>query len=310
MSKKRSHFLDISKDEITLAELIYYNLLFFVPITVSFFISSFLSKKVAHYFEASPKVLVSIFMLGFTLLIFFLIVPYIRKRENVKGVRFALIGFIIVAISMTIPAIIVQKNYGMLYGQLLYLGGYIFATFIYCPEVLGIEGDLKHWFEQGKQLIVLFVYTAIVICYVVGFAQVYHEIALDNPEAFNVAVDKGNGFGTYLYYSVVTFVTVGYGEITPVSTAARLTFGIQAMISFIMTTVFIAILLLYVSNSQLWAQEEEEKKFEKEERKIEKEEREILTEERGIKNLLGFGTKKEIPKQRKSKKKKTSKKKK
>ena len=231
--------------------------------------------------QASPGVISDILMLPFTIAIFAINVPFIRNRENVKGVRYALIGFLIVAVSMTLPAMFVRNDFSLLLNNMLYLAGYILVTFIYCPEVLGIEGDLRTWFRQNKQLFVIMVYAAILFCYIFGFAQIYYEIGTDKaqPKAFVYGPDIKPNYWTFLYYSTVTFMTVGYGDITPLSPAARFAFMFQAFVGNIFATMFLSILLLYVSNSQAWSQREEEKKVQQEEEKVHAEAKEIRKEE-------------------------------
>lgn len=105
------------------------------------------------------------------------------------------------------------------------------------------------------------------------------------PNAFSYSLDGELGYGTFLYYSVITFTTIGYGDITPVSPGARLVAGFQAMLGMIINVVFIAILFMYISNFQLILKKET--KIEKEEARIirteKKEEREISQLKRAMK---------------------------
>ncbi|HIH43468.1 TPA: DUF1345 domain-containing protein, partial [Candidatus Woesearchaeota archaeon] len=272
---------DTGKDELTVTELITYNLMFLIPIGIAVFLSNILGKGLSQVLQASPGVISDILMLPFTIAIFAINVPFIRNRENVKGVRYALIGFLIVAVSMTLPAMFVRNDFSLLLNNMLYLAGYILVTFIYCPEVLGIEGDLRTWFRQNKQLFVIMVYAAILFCYIFGFAQIYYEIGTDKaqPKAFVYGPDIKPTYWTFLYYSTVTFMTIGYGDITPLSPAARFAFIFQAFVGNIFATMFLSILLLYVSNSQAWSQREEEKKVQQEEEKVHEEAKEIRKEE-------------------------------
>ncbi len=275
---------DIGKNELTITELITYNLMFLIPIGIALFLSNLLGKSLSSLLQASPGVISDIFMLPFTIGIFGVIVPFIRNRESITGVRYALFGFLIVAITMTLPAMFVRNDFSLLLNNMLYLAGYILVTFIYCPEVLGIEGDLRTWFRQNKQLFVIIVYAAILFCYIFGFAQIYYEIGTDKaqPKAFVYSSDIKPTYWTFLYYSTVTFMTVGYGDITPLSPAARFAFIFQAFIGNIFAAMFLSILLLYVSNSQAWSQREEEKKVQEEEKEIRKEEEIIEKKEKEI----------------------------
>ena len=67
------------------------------------------------------------------------------------------------------------------------------------------------------------------------FAVVYWTFGSDSI-AFNV--DKLNavepGFRGYLYYSIVTFTTLGFGDIVPLTNWARLAVGAEVFAGYIM----------------------------------------------------------------------------
>ena len=263
-------------NDITLGKLAFYNLLFIAPIAFFLFVSTFLAKIIAVPLQTTPQVVTIILMIPFTYAIFFFGVPYVNARENVRGVRHALIAFLILGIFTAIPSILVKGDYSILLTQLLFIASYIVVTFIICPEVLGIDVDLQHWFKRHRQLFILLIYASILISYILGFAQLYNTIYLDRETAFSFAQETAPTYGTFVYFSIVTFTSVGYGDITPVSPAARVAFGTEALLSAIINIVFIAILLVYISNSQAFQRKSDEDKILKEEKKIEREERQIL----------------------------------
>jgi len=209
----------------------------------------------------------------FVFVIFFFVIPYIRKRENVKGVRYALLGFLVVAVGLSIPSIIVNKNFNFLYNLFNHLAVYILLTFIYCPEILGMDIDLSKWFQSYKQMTIIIVYISIVTLFVFGFGWQYYQMYEDHPtNAFDIGFEKSPSYPTFVYYSIVSFTTIGYGEITPVSTIARMFTSIEAMLGMIINVVFVAILFLYISNFQAFMRsaEAEHKKEEREIKKIER----------------------------------------
>ena len=170
MPKKR-----VRKRDIFLNSLIYYNLLFFIPIVSLYLISNIIAKRLAPLLSSPVYLVTRLFMILFTFIIFMLIIPYIRRRENIVGVRYELFGFLIVGFFMTLPSLIIGR-YGVLMGQLVYLSTYILLTFIYSPDVLGIDKNIKNWFDKSKQLIILLIYLSIVLFYIFGFAWSYYEI--------------------------------------------------------------------------------------------------------------------------------------
>ena len=288
MMKKRG-FRDEGKEEITLNKLIYYNVIFFAPIIASQFLANFIASKFHHILDISPNIASNILMLLFTLIIFLIVIPYIRGRENVTGVRYSLVGFLIVGIMVAVPKML-NGDFNFMLTNFTYIAGYILLTFIYCPEVLGIDEDLSLYFKHSKQLIVIAIYFSIVFFYVLGFSHLYHQAYLEDNEAYNFSYEEEKRFSTFAYFSMITFTTIGYGDIVPASNGARFLATIEAILGMIINIIFIAILFMYISNIQSWMQ--------KEETQLNKEEKQIKREEREIRKL-----KKEVEKKKKRKKK-------
>jgi hypothetical protein len=284
MSKEVNSYLDHGKSDISLAKLVKYVVIFIVPLLVSFALSIFISGMVAEYFEVSALTMVQILMIPFTLIIFLFIIPYVKSRENIQGIRYSLMVFVIAGVAMTLPAVL-QGYAGILLNQLVYLASYILLTFIYVPEVLGLGVDLSDWFKHHKQLILLVVYLAIILFYIIGFGALYHDIYYDpaHPAPFNFGDDVVNpSYGTFTYYSLVTFATVGYGDIYPVSRAARFTMGLEAIFGMVINVVFIAILLVFISGSQSREVKKEEAVLKREGAMIKKEEEAVEEEKEMI----------------------------
>lgn len=274
-----------NKEDITFKELFLYIMLFFIPVLLSVYASSIIAKYLAPILKVSIFTTMKILMIGFTLLIFFIIIPYIRSRESIHGVRTALFSFLIIAIVMTLPSAF-TGNVGLLLNQMTYVASYIFITFIYSPEVLGVTRDIQEWFKRHKQLMVLLVYVSVVLFYILGFGWTYYEIALDNPAAFSYPDGMGMNYGNFAYYSLVTFATIGYGEITPVVPAAKLVVFIEAIIGLLINIVFIAILLAFVSNIQSIMTQKEEKVIKIEEKEIKDIKKQEKEDVKQIKALL------------------------
>lgn len=296
------HFLDFGKEDLSLSKLLWYNLLFFVPIVISVIISFSLSPFVAEKLEVSRSIAAEITLIPFIFIIFFTIIPYIRQRENIRGVRLSLIAFIIIAFFMTIPPMIMGKV-DFLLRQFIFIATYILLVFIYCPEVLGITGNLVEWFKKGKQITLIVVYVAIVTFYIIGFAYLFFDISRDtNIVHFNVPEYKNSiEFGDMIYYSVITFSTLGYGDITPLSNAAKLLVSAEVFLGMLINFLFIAILLVYVGNSQIFAAQKEERKIERKEEKLEVVEEKIERKEERIKEKLQVKPKKPSSKKTRTK---------
>ena len=240
----------IIEEEISLSKMIKYNLVFFIPVFISVFLSILISKRIHTYLSITPKTTFSLVLIPFLTLIFFFIIPYMRKREHVKGFRMAVMGFLIIGIVMTIPSTL-KGNISMLMDHLMYIAIYMLLTFLYAPEVLGIYGDIKEWFKHHHQIMIAAIYVSILLFFIAGFAWQYYEIYNDKtiPVQFNIA-DENPTYATFFYYSVITFASIGYGEINPVGPAARLVATTEGLIAMVLNVLFLAVLLLYVSNLQ------------------------------------------------------------
>ncbi|MBW2971768.1 potassium channel family protein [Candidatus Woesearchaeota archaeon] len=292
LAARMHSFVDLDKDktDISLLKLVNYNLLFFIPLMVFLLFALKIGTVYSDYFEASPGIIAKVFMVPFMALLFFFIIPFIRDREKIAGIRYSIIAFFIIGIGMTLPSAL-KGDYSLLFTIPNYFGSYILITFIFCPEVLGIERTLRDWFEHRKQLSIVAIYLSIVLLYVIGFGTLYYDIYTDpaNPAAFSLSVDKEPGVPSFIYYSMVSFTTTGYGEILPVSTAARLVFFMEALLGLVVNVLFIAILLVFISNAEFLSQRREEVEIErevkKEEKVLKKEEAEIKKVEKEIKEV-------------------------
>lgn len=273
---KHIHHSDVGKTDISVFKLINYNLLFFIPMLAALLVSFWLGSVTAGFFETSESVVARIFMFIFSFLIFFFIIPFIRKREKISGIRYSLLAFLVVGLGVTIPSAL-HGNFSLLFSISNYFAHYLLLTFIFAPEVLGIHSNIADWFAKGKQLFILLVYVLIVVLYVFGFGTFYYDIydATPNTETFSMAVQDEASMGTFVYYSIVTFATVGYGEITPVSPAARVVASLEMMFGMIINVLFIAMLLVYISGSQSIMIKKEEAQIKKEEQIIKKDEDDI-----------------------------------
>lgn len=72
----------------------------------------------------------------------------------------------------------------------------------------------------------------------VSWSLLYVQIEVDSPGSFNLPSDQKSS-AEFLYYSLVTLTTLGYGEITPAAPIARLLAGFQAAFGTIYIAVFI-----------------------------------------------------------------------
>jgi hypothetical protein len=79
---------------------------------------------------------------------------------------------------------------------------------------------------------------AVYLLIAVNFAFLFHLMEGLEPGSFDVS-DRQN-FDSFLYFSLVTFTTLGYGDITPVTKLARIWAALESVIGVLYATVLIA----------------------------------------------------------------------
>jgi voltage-gated potassium channel len=71
------------------------------------------------------------------------------------------------------------------------------------------------------------------------WAFFYYMIGTLHPESFQIS-GIGTGFSTFVYYSMITLTTVGYGDITPLTPFTRSLSFVEAIIGQFYLTVLVA----------------------------------------------------------------------
>ncbi len=128
----------------------------------------------------------------------------------------------------------------------------IFMAYLVCRILRDVFSGTRISSEQ--------VFGAVCAYLLIGFlfASIYGFVVLVDPEAFSFSDEliadfesrnSQQGFGYFTYFSFVTMSTLGYGDITPVSTAARSFAWIQAVVGQLYLAITIAALVgIHISN--------------------------------------------------------------
>lgn len=123
-----------------------------------------------------------------------------------------------------------------LYLSLLLVLNLMYLFFIALAIVLLIKG----LFEE-KNVTSQTIHGGIAVYFLMGimWALLYSLVSLFNSGAFAIQHDS-NDFSQFVYFSFVTLTTLGYGDITPVTSVARNMAILEALIGQIFLTVFVA----------------------------------------------------------------------
>lgn len=100
---------------------------------------------------------------------------------------------------------------------------------------------------------------------IVGFSGIYLELSRMNKAFFNIILDGV----TSLYFSIVTFATVGFGDILPEQSLSRIIVSFEIMIAMILVSIVIATTISWVTINERERYEEYLKKREEDMKKRE-----------------------------------------
>ncbi|WP_422049324.1 potassium channel family protein [Shimia sp.] len=68
---------------------------------------------------------------------------------------------------------------------------------------------------------------------------IYWRIEAVHPGSFNLPGDVGDERAPFVYFSMITMTTVGYGEMTPAASLPRVLTGLQAIVGTMFVAIFI-----------------------------------------------------------------------
>lgn len=158
--------------------------------------------------------------------------------------------FIVFATCMAIPLILANLTHvsenadTALTYYVIYASGFaffIFITGLLCGKVLR---------ARSVNTGILVGSVCIYLLFGVSFAFLYGLIETAWPAAFSQVVGQDNLLGGYLYFSMVTLTTLGYGDISPLNPVARSFATFQALIGQLYLTILVARLVSLYSSQQ------------------------------------------------------------
>lgn len=184
------------------------------------------------------------FVIGYLLLSISKIYKFLYKIEDKVTKTDLLISYFIISMYMTILIIFpgeFAKNYKIgLVGVTLsyFLNLKVLLRIIRSPEITDFKGQTKE--TDGLDsvgvmavivLLMVVISLALAVCFISCSGQ---GVYTNNPTFFDL-----------FYYTIITFATVGYGDISPVSPVAKFMSIVISMTSILCLTVFISSVLSY-----------------------------------------------------------------
>ena len=146
-------------------------------------------------------------------------------------------------------ALMATGAYGM-FAALIFL----LILIIDVPAVLGVR-HVRQFFQQGHQTRVIIIYILIIAGYMVGSG--FFFFSLDNAQSGSFVLGGATAdIGHYIYYSIITFCTVGFGDMFPVTWAARIAVIIEIVVAAVLLIMFMAIIVLYLTAGDAELEEE------------------------------------------------------
>ena len=256
--KNKSNSSSLLKDLFSL-ESLKCILLSIILIGVAIGLSFILGQYTYIFFETNASNTGHMYSIIASAIAFFFFIKYLRKKKDIKEIRiFILLYFIIYFVIVSIILVFLYENVSYflstLGNSLILFSIFTLIIFLLNPGILGINsGNFKKIFSEGKQVRVILIYLIIVFMQVFGFSLLNYAISWFSwfkgwTSAYNVSTPPGNWFD-FIYYSFITFATIGFGDVFPLIPAAKFSAIIQAVTSHIVSILFLAILFVYISSN-------------------------------------------------------------
>lgn len=129
------------------------------------------------------------------------------------------------------------KNLSSLWQGITYLLNILLLNFLYKEAFIHKE-SLELYDLSGAYLIWSFVFLILII--VNHFSLIYYSLYQNNNLHFQAPEGEILGRLDFLYFSLVTFATVGYGDIYAKTTTARMLVSIEILESLLTLVIFVS----------------------------------------------------------------------
>ena len=195
-----------------------------------------------------------VLLLG-AILVLLLATPYLEDDHNpVLAALMALVLFsgayatsykrwhLVVSAALGLPWLVMTIMGGLVPGhplQIVALSFFVLFTFYTSGVILSHVVRTK---EVTRNLIAAGI--SVYFLLAIGWAMIFAIIVVLNPEAIYFPEGFGQiSFSGFLYFSIASITTVGYGDVYPVSDIARILAVLESAAGFLFIGVFIALLI-------------------------------------------------------------------
>lgn len=184
------------------------------------------------------------FIVGYVMYSTKKIYKYLYKIEDKNTKTDLLISYFIISMYMTILILFPEKF------SKIYIIGLLGVSISYIlnlkvllrvsrsPEIIEVEFENKSKIKFNEVSIVAIILLIMVIC------SLYLGVCFINSSNIGAYTNNPTYYDLF-YYTIITFSTIGYGDISPVSGLAKFMSMIIAFTSFICITIFVSAILSY-----------------------------------------------------------------
>ena len=174
------------------------------------------------------------------------IYKYLYKIEDKNTKTDLLISYFIISTYMTILVLFPEK-FGEIYkiglvgvGISYILNLKVLIRVIRSPEIIEVE------IENGSKIKFTDVSIVAIILLIMVIFSLYLGVCFINSGDIGVYTNNPTYYDLF-YYTIITFSTIGYGDICPISPVAKFMSMVISLTSFICLTIFVSSILSYKS---------------------------------------------------------------
>ena len=178
------------------------------------------------------------------------IYKYLYKIEDKNTKTDLLISYFIISTYMTILVLFPEK-FGEIYkiglvgaGISYILNLKVLIRVIRSPEIIEVE------IENGSKIKFTDVSIVAIILLIMVIFSLYLGVCFINSGDIGVYTNNPTYYDLF-YYTIITFSTIGYGDICPISPVAKFMSMVISLTSFICLTIFVSSILSYKSEQWL-----------------------------------------------------------